>query len=424
MKRKFVSVISMMIIAALVIGVVSCKKDDEEDTTSFTLTSLKSGSIDMNAATSPNNVPAEPTIVATFSLNVNASTATAANIKLTRDYDDAEIVLTITVSGATITIEPDESLGNGALYELTMTGIQSTDGQTLSALTRSFTTEGTFVPTGQIAFWNFDDNVDDQVGDLNAAANGIIDLTYEDSFKADAGKCGFFNGTTTIVEIPNGDQLTNTTDFTLAFWVKTNSEGHVNENGDPKGHFVLGLGAFKGFQFEISGDYSSCKLAATYELDGGTTMGQDLWFNGSGEYNANGGYVGWTFCKDLTNSGGVEALLKDTWAHVVCTFDGTTKIATMYINGEKMKQQDYNLYDNDMVNTVGMIWDGDGVEVVNELAFGFIQSRAGTLWDNEPWGGYEFPTANHFGGWLDNVRFFHKALTEQEVDLVYSSEKP
>ena len=63
-------------------------------------------------------------------------------------------------------------------------------------------------------------------------------------------------------------------------------------------------------------------------------------------------------------------------------------------------------------------------EVVNELAFGFIQSRAGTLWDGESWGGYEFPGANHFQGQLDDVRIYHKALTAAEIDLMYKSEKP
>ncbi len=422
MKKQIVVFSSFMIAAALLFLVVSCNKDDEAET--FALSTLKAGSVDLNGATSPNNVSSDPTIVATFNLDVKASTANNNTILLKRNYDNAVIDLTITVSGASITIVPNESLGNGALYELKMSGIQSTDDQSLSAITRSFTTEGTFVPTGQIAYWNFEENANDQVGSFNPLATGVVDVAYEDSYKADAGKCAFFNGTSTIIEIPNGDQLMNTDNFTLAFWVKTKSAGHVNENGDPKGHFVMGLGAFKGLQFEIPGDYSSCKLAATYELTDGTGASQDLWFDGSGTYNGNGGYVGWTFCKDLTGSGGVTALLKDTWAQVVCTFDGPTKIGTMYINGEKMKAQDFNLYDNSLANATGLMWSGDGVEVVNELAFGFIQSRAGTLWDTEPWGGYEFPTANHFGGWLDNVRIFHKALSAQEVDLMYSSEKP
>jgi len=422
MKNKFVFNASILIMAGLIVAAVGCKKED--DKTTFTLATLAAGSIDMNGATPPSDIPAEPTITAGFSVDVNSSSVNSSTITLVRDYDQVSIDLSFTVSGKTVTIVPDENLGNGSLYKLSFTsGIKSTDDQSLGALDRSFTTEGAFVPFGQKAYWNFEDNADDQVGTLNPAANGIIDITYVESYNATAGKCASFNGTSSIIEIPNGDQLTNTANFTIAMWVKTNSDGHVDANGNPKGHFVLGLGAFKGFQFEIPGDYGSCKLAASYELSDGTAAGQDLWFNGDGIYNANGGYVGFTFTKDLTGSGGVAALLQDKWAHIVCTYDGATKIGTMYINGEKMKSQDFNLYDNVLANAVGLTWDGDGVEVVNELALGFVQSRAGTLWDNEPWGGYDFPTANHFGGLLDDLAIYHRVLTQQEISLMYASMK-
>jgi hypothetical protein len=424
MKKQIVVFNSLLIVLALIIGVVSCKKDDEKVT--FELSSLKAGSIDMNGLTPPNNIPDEPTIVATFNMAVKASTANTTNITLKRNYDNAAIDLTITVSGASITIVPTESIGNGASFELKMTGIQSTDDQSLSALTRSFTTDGTFVPAGQIAYWNFEETAEDQVGTFNPSADGIVDLEYQDSYKADAGKCAFFNGTSTIIEIPNGDQLMNTENFTLAFWIKTKSAGHVNENGDPKGHFVMGLGAARGFQFEIFGGYDGCKLAATYDIGSTGTDDEDLWFNGAGEYNGNGGFKGWTFCKLLTPTPaeGMQAYLKDSWTHVVCVYDAPTRIGTMYFNGEKMKEQDFDLYDPPLNAATGLIWSGDGVEVVNELAFGFIKSREGTLFGNYPWGNYDLPTANHFGGWLDNVRIFHTALTAQEIDLMYQSEKP
>jgi len=422
MKNKIVFIASMLIMAGLIVAVAGCKKED--DKTTFTLSTLVAGSIDMNGATPPSDIPAEPTITAGFSVDVKSSSVNSNTITLVRDYDQVSIDLTFTVSGKTVTIVPDENLGNGSLYKLNFTsGVKSTDDQGLGSLDRTFTTEGAFVPSGQKAYWNFEDNADDQVGTLNPAANGIIDITYVDSYNAAAGKCASFNGTSSIIEIPNGDQLTNTANFTIALWVKTKSDGHVDAGGNPKGHFVLGLGAFKGFQFEIPGDYGSCKLAASYELVDGTAAGQDLWFNGDGIYNVNGGYVGFTFTKDLTGSGGVAVLLQDTWAHIVCTYDGATKIGTMYINGEKMKSQDFNLYDNVLADAVGLTWDGDGVEVVNELAFGFVQSRAGTLWDNEPWGGYDFPTANHFGGLLDDLAIYHRVLTQQEISLMYASMK-
>jgi hypothetical protein len=304
---------------------------------------------------------------------------------------------------------------------LKINGIKSTNDQSIVNLTRTFTTLGSYAPTGAIAYWSFENSANDQVGTYNPKTDGVIDIAYAPSFNTVAGQCAVFNGTTSIIEIPNGDQLSNTADFTISFWVKTKSEGHVNAEGNPKGHFVIGLGAFYGFQFEIPGDYGSCKLAGQYELADGTTAGEDLWFPGDGKTGANGGWQGWTFCKDLTSSGGVAGLMKDKWAFVVCTYNGASKIGTMYINGEKMKAQDFNLWpDGDPKKGVkGLKYGGKTPDVVNELAFGFIQSRAGTMWATEPWGGYNFPTANHFGGWLDEVRVYHKTLSETEISTMY-----
>jgi len=384
------------------------------------------GDIDLNGATAPDNVPVSPTITATFTANVDVSTATAANITLTQNYDDADIAITISVSGATITITPDETLGTGTLFELDLgVGIESTDGKALTALTRSFTTNGTFAPAGVIAHWTFEDNANDVVGSYDPTANGIVAITYTASRNTEAGKAATFDGNTSIIEIPNGDQLINTTEFTISFWVKTNSTGHVNENGDPAGHFVLGLGAFYGIEYEIYGAYDGGKFAVQYDLGDGTSTSEDMWFPSLATDNTNGGWQGWDFAKSLTVEE-MQAMLKDTWLNVVYTFDGSTKRGTLYYNGEKMKSFDFNLWDvtDAKHGVVGMKWGGTAPDVVNELAFGFIQSRAGTMWDAEPWGGYDIPTSNHFKGQLDDVRIFHKAISATEVQLMYDSEKP
>lgn len=419
-KRTILSV--LLIFTAAIFILSSCKKDDDE--TTFSLSSLKAGSIDLNGATSPNNVPVNPTIVATFTTDVDGSSVSATSIKLNRIYDNVDMPITVTVSGASITIIPVDDLGSGTQFKLSFPQVLSTDGQSVSAFNRSFTTAGTFAPSGVIAHWTFEGNAQDVVGTYNAT--DAIDIAYQASRNTAAGTAAFFNGTTSIIEVPNGDQLNNTTNFTLSFWVKTKSAGHVDAGGNPKGHFVIGLGAFKGFQFEIPGDYGSCKLAAQYAYADGTSGAEDLWFNGDGKTYQNGGWQGWTYCQDLTGSGGVQALLKDTWAQVVCTYNATTKVGTLYINGVKMKAQDFNLWPvGDPKTTVtGLKWGGVAPEVYPVLAFGFIQSRQGTMWATEPWGGYTFPTANHFGGWLDDIRIFHTAITAQEVDLMYQSEKP
>ncbi len=415
MKKQIVFFGSLLIAAMLLIGVTGCKKKTE--TTTFAMSTLVAqllgGNIDLNGATSPTNVPSDPTIVATFTVGVNAASVTNA-ITLVRDYDKKNIDLTVTVSGSTITIVPNEGLGNGALYSLSFSSaITSTDGQGLAAVKRTFTTIGTFVPDGMIAYYSFENTAVDVLNHYNPMIGGVRDLTYASSYSTTAGMAAKFNGTTSLIEIPKGDSLMRADDFTITFWVYADSTSR-------KGQFVMGLAGWYGFQFEIFGAYDGCKLAAQYITGTATSASQDLFFNGDGKTKDNGGWKGYTFCKDLTTSGGVRFLLGSKWAQVVCRFTGSTKIATMYINGEKMKEQDYNLYDAPMTQATGLIYNGAAGN--NTFVFGFIQDKTNpTIADD--WAQYENTANNHFKGMLDNVRVFHKALTEKEIQMMYDSEK-
>ncbi|HQK38014.1 MAG TPA: Ig-like domain-containing protein, partial [Bacteroidales bacterium] len=260
-KTALISTLLTFMMALFIIN--SCSKDEPVP---LKLVSLAAGSIDLNGATSPNDVPVNPVITATFNTNVDPTTATSSTITLVQNYDGANIELNISVDGKTVTISPKSELGHGALYQLTITeGLKSKDGEPLVSLTRSFTTEGTFVPSGQVAHWGFENNANDDVGTWNAKSDGVVDISYVNSRNAAAGKAASFNGTTSIIEIPNGDQLINTHDFTISFWVKTNSADKTS------GHFVLGLGAFYGIQFEIFGGYDGAKFAIRYELGDGST---------------------------------------------------------------------------------------------------------------------------------------------------------
>lgn len=417
MKKQFLFFFLLTLTSAALI-LNSCKKD--EDPVDLALTGLTAGDIDLNGAASPSNVPVEPAFTATFNTDIDAATATAANITLTQDYDNANIPVTVSVSANTITITPQNALGNGTLYKLELSGgILSTDGKPLTALSRTFTTIGTFSPAGIVAHWTFEDNADDVVGNYTPSASSVVDIAYNASRNAEAGKAATFNGTTSIIEIPNGDQLINTHDFTISFWVKTNSEGIEH------GHFVMGLGAFYGLQFEIFGGYDGAKFAIQYEMGDGTTAAEDMWFPAEATDASNGGWQGWDFAKSISVDD-MMALLKDNWLHVTYVYDAAAKKGTLYYNGEKMKSFDFNLWpEEDIKRTaVGLKYAGQEPDVVNELAFGFIHSRAGTMWDSEPWGGYDFPDANHFKGQLDDIKIFHKVVTATEVSLMYESEKP
>lgn len=401
----------------------SCKKDSS--TTALSLGTLVAGSIDLNGATSASTVPVTPTITATFTTDIDATTAIAANITLTEDYDSKSIPLTITVSGKIVTIVPDSTLANGALYKLAITsGLKATNGQAITALNRTFTTTGTFVPAGQIAYFSFDGNANDQVGSYSpTSTSNVIDITYSTARSTAAGQTATFNGSTSLIEIPNGDVLMNTTNFTLSFWVYEDSTGRTDQ-------FVMGIAGWYGMQFEINNTGNSglgeCKLAAQYSLSTGSSTSQDLWFNGAATNSTkdNGGWKGYTFCKDLTTSGtGVNGLLAKKWAQVICTYDGTTKVGTIYINGEEMKAQDFTLYgtDNSIYYATGLKFAGNALN--NNLALGFIQDKnSPTITDS--WADYTVTTNNHFKGQLDDVRIFHKVLTTTEITLMYNSEKP
>lgn len=411
MKHKFFFLNLLLGLAIFSAFFTSCKKED--DPTPLTLVSLVAGDIDLNGVTAATTVPVEPVIVATFSTDIDATTATAANIKLERIFDAADVPLTLTVSGKTITITPNEELYGGANYELSVSAaLKSTDGLAIPALTRAFTTIGSFVPSGQIAYWNFEDNANDQVGAHDPLPADIIDITYTASRKTAAGKAATFNGSTSIIEVPNGDGLMNTNDFSIAFWVKTNS---TDKTG---GHFVMGCAGWYGFQYEVFGSYDGAKFAYRYELADGSAATEDMWFPSLADL----GWQGWTFAKSLTVEQ-MQALLKDSWLHVSYTYESATRIGTLYYNGEKMKTFDFDLWpDGDVKRgVVGLKYDGS--ELGNNLAFGFIQGRNNrTISDS--WADYASVDAtNHFKGQLDDIRFFHKTLTGQEVLLMYNSEK-
>ena len=421
MKRKILILSALMMMTAVVV-IDSCKKSTP---TPLNLGTLMVGTIDLNAASAPTNVPVMPAITATFTTDVDVTTATASNITLTEDYDAVSIPLTISASGKVVTITPVANLANGALYKLAITtGLKASNGETLTAINRSFTTLGSFLPAGVVAYWNFDGNANDQTGAYNAATGGVTDITYVTGRNAASGQAASFNGTTSLIEIPNGDVLENSSDFSISFWMKDDTTAKRHQ-------FLMGLAGAKGFQFEYDShiygtgariQIGQIKLAAQYSYTGGTDQ-QDLWLDGVGDTKDNGGWMGWTYSKNLVTGGGtgVNGLLAQQWALVVCTYDHTTKIGTMYINGVKMKEQDFNLYGVPMMNATGLKFMGNATN--NSFVFGFIQDKVNpTLSDS--WAVYSDPANNHFKGLLDDVAIYHSVLTQALITLMYNSGKP
>lgn len=393
---------------------MSCGGDDAP--AKLTLVSLKTdGAIDLNGATSATGVPVGASIVAEFSTEVDDATLDA--ITLFDGIEAVNVAVNITVAGNKVTINPNADLGSGTSYIITLgTTLASTGGSKLaSAIERSLTTEGNFAPSGVIAHWTFENSVADVVGSFDPANNGT-DVTYVDSRNAGAGKAASFNGTTTIIEVPNGNQLMANGDFSLSFWVKV--------DGSKEGHFVMGLGAWYGFQFEIMGGAwtaldKGVKLATRYQLASGTDA-EDTWWNG----NPNG-WQGSTYAKDVSSSGGIASYFKDKWAHVVCTYDKANKIGTMYVNGEKVRSWDFDLWPDGSAKkgATGVAFAGNTTSGGNNLAFGFIQASGNRI-VADAWADPSDPANNHFKGLLDDVRVYSTAVSEAAIVAMYNSEKP
>ena len=115
----------------------------------------------------------------------------------------------------------------------------------LTSINRSFTTVGSFLPAGVFTYWNFDGNANDQTGIYNALSGGVTDITYVTGRNAASGQAASFNGTTSLIEIPNGDVLENSSDFSISFWMKCDTVGQHDQ-------WVLGLSAWEGFRLNTT----------------------------------------------------------------------------------------------------------------------------------------------------------------------------
>jgi hypothetical protein len=267
----------------------------------------------------------------------------------------------------------------------------------------------------QMSYFPFSGTVKDELG-LNTPPDiNVRNLTFGPDRFGRAASAAEFDGTTSIVEIPNGDRYMKDKSLTLSFWIKSNST--------KEGQFVMGLAGWKGFYFDIASDWSSIKLTTNYALPAGKTEAEDLLFAGTGATKDNGGWQGYTFQKQVTGLVG-DVYIKDKWVHIVTTYDATSKVSTMYLNGEKVMQTDFNLWptDSPKTNTTGVIYKGSTGEGGNNLALGFIQgSQNRTLM--EDWANPADLYSNHFKGLMDDLRIFRVALTETEVAKLHADEK-
>lgn len=427
-------IFSMLIVASFCL--TSCGDDDAAGPDgalvtgiNATGTSFEDGSAvekDLNGALSATDVPLNAVFTIDFDKEITAASANEVNVTISPTGGSA-VDATVVGAGTSLTLTPANDLERGTMYTLSVSSIMGADGSTMSSITRSFTTEGrapVVVPNveNQIAYWSFDGIADDATGDY--PASNVVAITFGEDRFGQGNSVAEFDGDESIIEIPGGDRLLAGNSFTSSIWMKTDDVDHVNENGDPAGFFVFGLGAFFGIQLEIPADQGFVKIASSYELDNGDGVTEDMFYNG--EPLTMDSWVGWEFQKDIGGADGVRSLITNTWTHIIFSYDAPEKRGTLFINGELVKAQDFDLWpDGDpKKTTAGVAYIGTEPDVENILAFGFVKSINSQMWADTPWGDYARPTANHFKGQLDDVRFFDAAFSTDDAASLYNSEKP
>lgn len=408
-----------------IIAFVSC--DKEEEVTALTVsaieatgTDLGSGeqiTKDLNGATSASDVPIDAVIKITFSKDVDAATTTGSSVILS--VNSVAVTASVTVSGTEVTLTPESDLARGVNFTLTLAAsIKASDGGTFNEATRTFKTAGIaeIIPpqvANQTAYWDFNGSTDDAYDHVATDATQITG--YNIDRHGYANSAVELSGDGDIVEVTNsGDFISPST--TISLWFKKD----LGETHDDNRGFLIGIAAERGFFCEIGGGITELwiKFATSHELHPDSPNGDyaTSWFDA---INGQGGEPNDVLLYNW--EGDLAGLIDNVWTHMVMTYDNSTTLKTVYINGVKMRQED--LSGNPDWHMIDMAVNSLGVEnfIDTDLGIGYGSSttNAATSWLN-----YQSDPSASFEGLIDDVRFFSVSLTAEEVLQLYNDEKP
>lgn len=414
MKRFINYSLGLLVIGSLALS--SCK-DDEPQNEAISVSTITSGTTDLYGATSATGVSETENIVITFSTTVDASSL--SGITLMRGNIDVPV--SATASGSTVTVDPTDNLLSGTNYTLTISGVKSDKGESASEVVTSFTTAGVGLDTppqkdAQVLYVPFTGTIEDVTGN---STNTFEQVSWTTDRWGNTDAAAMFNGATTsgtgdIVEISGGSLINPST--TVSVWFKVNSADYTAGS-----KFMFGLATERGFFMEMGGDLAWTKFATSHALspDPNSHFFGTAWTDPNGD-----GSVGGQTLYDY--AGSIKDLIGDnTWAQLVMTFDASTSIKTIYINGVKAMQVDIDLdatewYLKDLAIADKADGTGDAIVGIDPvLTLGYACSRANSA---TGWSIYADNT-NTFKGAMDDLRIFDKALTESEVSQLYNSEK-
>ncbi len=418
--RLLNSKFSMLLLAGAV-AFSACNNDDDEGTSTMTVNSITTtDGTNLYGATAAGDVALDQNILIGFSAPVNS--ATLGNVGLWTG--GSEVNTTVTSSGSTVTITPTDDLFGGSLYTVRVEGVQSTGGATASTVEANFTTTGIGLgtapaSTNQTLYLQFNGSITDVTGNATVVSQNI---SYATDRFGNADGAAYFNGAPTgpgsgeIVELAGDHFLHPST--TISFWFE------VNHNDYPMGQnrFVYGTGVERGYFLEFGNNLDWIKPATSHVVSPDPAGHQfaTAWgdVNGSG---AVGGNILVNYEGQVSN-----VITSNTWHHFVMSFDASTSMKSIYINGNLITQFDLNNNEEPGAeyNMTAMAYNTNAggspvAGLVKNLVLGFAASPGNTA---TGWADYSNAT-NTYKGAMDDFRIWNVGLTSAQVVTLYDAEK-
>lgn len=228
--------------------------------------------------------------------------------------------------------------------------------------------------TSLVAYWPMNGNLQDYSTNNNHGTNYGATLTCD--------RCGnknmayHFNGITSSVVVNNSStiDMTNTTNFSVSFWMKVPS----NPNNDGLPICKNLYGSWSGYTF------------FTNNTDAGycTTPGQASFYTASGAWQdacANS-----AICLGGTPS--ADSLCNDGWMHLTGVYDGNLQLNYLYVNS--VLQTDVGSISGNLSNAVNLVFGAHPVGV------------------------------SFFKGDLDDIRIYKIKLSQSEINALYAESCP
>lgn len=226
---------------------------------------------------------------------------------------------------------------------------------------------GSSLPTsGLAAYWPFNGNAQDYSGNANHGT--VSSATPATDRFGNLNKAYAFNGTSSRIDVPHSSSIDIGTgqDYTIAYWMKSNT-GNVNGIIMSKAIY----GTWNGYMFFVN------------NTDGGycTMPGQCSFYVAAGA--GGDACVNSPIANDPSN-----------WYFITGKYNATSNITTIYVNG--VLQTDVGSASAGTPNT-------------KKLSFGAHN---------------DMPAAGFYNGYLDDIRFYNRQLSQAEITALYNEPNP